>query len=43
MQNYNFVKKKQKNKKDKEPDKIMVRCHRFHSYFHDMICTKNCY
>ena len=43
LQSYNFIKKKQGNKKDKQPDKIRVRCQRFYSSFHHIIFTNNCY
>ena len=41
MQSYNFIKKKHINEKEKEPENIIVRFQRFHSYFYIMIFTKN--
>ena len=39
MQSYNFIKKKHRNEKDKEPEKIRVICQGFQSYFHHIIFT----
>ena len=40
MQCYNLTKNKHSNKKVKKLGESIVRCQRFHSYFHHMICTK---
>ena len=43
MQSYNFTKEKLSNKKVKNLEESIVRCQRFQTYFHHIICTKYCY
>ena len=43
IQRYNFTNHRHRNKKVNEFEEIRLRCQRFHSYFHHIICTNHFY